>query len=785
MRSKVIFLLMAAVKLARVSIGDLREDDRDDYAIKRVDDPGMLCALLYRQLFRSFLKSLTLQIHRATEAGREVNIMDAITHRRMTSGFRYAFTTGMWGIQSSQCGVVQLMTRQTILASISHRRRINTPVNRDGKLQKPRELSDSHYGIVCPVETPEGQSCGLVENLAMLAVVSIGSDGSALARLLVDEGYIRRDLLPIANHWLVLVNGVYEGTCPDGLSLCEALRSCRRSSGIPASVSVYSNEAERTVFVDSDAGALHQPLVRVQSLDHVRRILRCVPAPLVWKRLVSEGCVEILTKMEEKNVRIGVTHIHIHPSCMFGVCGGQIPFPDHNQAPRNIYGSAMTKQAVGVFVSEPDERFDCQAHVLHYPQVPLVQTMLQDVQGADAAPCGINVVLAILSHTGFSQEDAIVVNRDAVERGLFHSSIYRSYRDEERDSTCERFGTPAARGTQGLRHSDYSKLESDGFPAIGAVLSNGDAVIGKTTTRGERGVTQTTDASTFLKSFEDMRVDKVCLTSGKSGTRLARVRMHASRSPQVGDKFSSHHGQKGVIGLLVPGADMPFARDGWCPDMMICPFCIPSRMTFGQLIEMLLGKAACFSGLLGDGTPFEGVTVEEIGKVLEAFGYESRGNETLYNGTTGERFETSVFVGPCHYQRLKHMVTDKVHARSYGPRNMLTRQPVEGRSRMGGARVGEMEKDCFASHGASSTLLDRLMRCSDEFRVPVCARCGMIAERIADDAFAISGRRNYCRGCRGGEVVMVRCPYAFKLFVQEVAALNICMRLAPALDGSV
>jgi DNA-directed RNA polymerase II subunit RPB2 len=715
---KAVFFTFALVKLLRVSLSELSEDDRDDYRLKRVDDSGMLFALLFRQLFRNFLKMLTLHISRSIEGSKYLNIVDAINPKKITAGFRYAVSMGSWGImkQSAQNGVAQIMTRQNFLAALSHLRRVNTPINRDGKLPKPRELSTSHYGILCPIETPEGQACGLVENLAYMAFIREGTSAELVARQLKREKLIQ-PLTCEQTGWRVLINGALEGYCDDGPTLCEELRGRRRDAVLPACTSIAYHVAEHLVIIDTDTGCLLRPLMRTECMGRIKSLIRSCPPVLLWNQLIGSGLVELIDKNEERNINFGVTHVEFHPSCMLGVCAAQIPFLEHNQAPRNIYEAAMTKQAIGVFSHSHDSRIDTVAHVLHYPQVPIVQTLLHASQNGEYAPSGVNVICAILSYTGFNQEDSIIFNRAALDRGLFRSTIFKSFKDEEKGigSDVERFGLVGT-NAMGSRHANYDKVESDGFPAIGTVLDNGDVIISKKMTTSMLGQdkkkkTLVVDHSTMMRCSEPMTVDKVILTSNKDGARLVRVRAHAIRIPEIGDKFSSHHGQKGVIGMILDEVDMPFMADGTIPDIIINPHCIPSRMTCGQLIESLLSKVCCLSGEMGDGTPFSGTTVEEIGSHLTKFGFESRGNETLYNGITGEMLETSVFVGPVHYQRLRHCVADKVHGRSRGPITLLSRQPSEGRSRGGGLRIGEIR---LRGMGSSKKVSNRRQRVRED-----------------------------------------------------------------------
>ena len=799
---KAAFLAVVAVKLARVHLGDLPPDDRDDFALKRVEATGGLLALLFRQFFRQLLKDVAKAARRALDADRPFNASDALSSRRITVGVRSAMSTGCWGVQkqSSQNGVAQLLTRMNYLATLSHLRRVSTPVNRDGKQPAPRELSTSHYGILCPVETPEGAACGLVENLALLAHVRVGSAAEPVVALLRREGFLTET--PRQGLWHVCVNGCLEGFVEDGLALCERLRALRRRCALPFDATVAARPRERLVFVDVDAGCLLRPLLRLESLVELRRLLLCTPPHALWSELLAAGCVELVDKLEERSLVLGGTHAELHPAASLGLCAGLIPFCNHNQAPRNIYESAMAKQAMGSATSRPESRTDAVSHVLHSPQEPLVQTLLHSATSCDRMPAGVNVVVAVLAYTGFNQEDSIIVNRSALERGLFRSSVFKSFKDEEKRSGAdsEHFG-PVPANAVGARKANYGKVEEDGLPALDAAVNSGDVIICKRLVATQLGVDKkkrasVVDHSTVLAASEPMRVDAVFFTTNKDGGRLTRVRLRAGRTPVIGDKFSSHHGQKGVIGMTLAAEDMPFTADGVVPDLVVNPHGLPSRMTVGQLLEMLLGKVCALRGRSGDGTPFSDVKPSAVCDELGRLGFESRGNEIFFNGVTGEPLETTVYVrsreklegekeqrekrererererkspllyvevGPCHYARLRHCVVEKMHARSRGPMQLLSRQPVEGRSRGGGLRVGEMERDCILSHGASAVLLDRLFHQSDEFHCAVCRRCGLVAESLSPDAAVQIEPRDFCRGCGLGgadHVARVALPYS-------------------------
>ena len=787
LQRKALFFAAIIVKMIRVYTGQRPADDRDDYSLKRIETTGGLFALLFRQLFRQYLKMLQLQLTRAHESNKTINLPELLAAKKITAGLKYAVSTGNWGIQkqSSQNGVAQMLTRMNFLAAVSHLRRVNTPINREGKLPKPRQLSASHCGILCPVESPEGQACGLVENLALLTHVRLGYDGALITSALLQQGLMQLPdcSRPSKHLWRISINGSIEGFVEDGMALLQKLKQWRRNLSLPPDSSLTAMAQQKLVLIDTDAGCLMRPLFVKSRLHRLPALIAQNMPWILWNVMLIEGVVELLDKNEEQTIVIGETHIELHPSCMLGICAGQIPFLNHNQAPRNIYESAMCKQAIGMFSLEANARIDTVAHSLHYAQRPLVQTSIQALSACAEFPSGANVVVAVLSYSGFNQEDSIIMSQDALDRGLFRSIISKCWKDEEKSigSDVERFGAVPP-SSVGFRKADYSKVGEDGLPLLGTEVTTGDVIISKRMQTSQLGTDRKkhiiqVDHSTILSASEPMRVGNVYLSSNKDGARLVRIKLQASRTPEIGDKFSSHHGQKGVIGIVLKGIDMPFTIDGVCPDLIINPHALPGRMTVGQLVESLLGKLCCLAGRVGNGTPFNGLQTSQIGAELQTYGFHSRGQETMFNGFSGEPLDAEVYVGVVHYQRLRHCVIDKVHARSRGPVQLITRQPVEGRSRGGGLRVGEMERDCMLAHGASAVILDRLFKQSDEFQCCVCRRCGLIGEELEPEH---GGRpRIYCRGCRltGAEhLARVHLPYSMKLLAQECAGLNVALR---------
>ena len=804
-------------RLLLCSLGRRPEDDRDHYGNKRLDLGGPLLAQLFRQLFRKLTKDVRLYCQRCIDSGKEIQLQLAIKAKTITQGLKYSLATGNWGSQGAadiRAGVSQVLNRLSYSSTLSHLRRINSPIGREGKLAKPRQLHNSLWGMICPAETPEGQAVGLVKNLALMALVSVGSPSEPILEFL-DEWTMENleEISPslIAESTKIFLNGVWVGVHRNPADLVRTLRKLRRQCDIDSSVSVVHDIRLKELRLYTDYGRCTRPLFIVEDdqklkikKQHIELLTEKDVTGYTWNELVTSGFIEYVDTEEEETtmismtiddlvagrhaveqntgVAINYTHCEIHPSMILGICASIIPFPDHNQSPRNTYQSAMGKQAMGMYVTNYQIRMDTLGYVMFYPQKPLVTTRAMEYLHFRELPAGCNAVVAIMCYTGYNQEDSVLMNQSAIDRGLFRSLYYRSFKDEEKKQgslSREEFERPDRDTCLGMRHGTYDKLDDDGLICPGTRVSGDDIIIGKTAPLPEDDTAVLSkrfskkDCSTGMKHAETGIIDQVLLTTNDQGLRFVKLRVRSMRTPQVGDKFSSRHGQKGTVGMTYTQEDMPFTCEGITPDIIVNPHAIPSRMTIGQLVECIMGKVAACMGKEGDATPFTPVTAEDISSMLHKCGYQKRGNEVMYNGHTGRMLDAQIFIGPTYYQRLKHMVDDKIHSRGRGPVQILTRQPMEGRSRDGGLRFGEMERDCIMSHGAASFLKERLMDQSDAYRIHVCQKCGLIA---------VANLKNQTFECcknpsERTSVVQVMVPYACKLLFQELMSMAIAPRL--------
>jgi len=816
---KIYFLGYMTKCLLQASLGIEETDDRDSYLNKRIDLTGTLLNNLFRNYFNKMVKDMQKQVVREINNGSwkstsdyhsiitMTNIYKIIKSTTIENGLKRALSTGDFGVKhtnSNKVGVAQVLNRLTYISALSHLRRINTPIDKSGKLIPPRKLHNTSWGFLCPAETPEGGSVGVVKNLSYMTHVTTPCNSTSLYEFI--EPYIHHiqnlNADRLFNNVKVFINGSWVGNVVDPFELYNSLKIKKYKGIINIYTSITFDIKRKEIRVCNDPGRLTRPILRVKDnkiLLTPEIMARVKSHELTWDDLltdckIDDSVIEYIDAEEQNLSMIAMepshlttknnfiykyTHCELHPSTIFGILASCIPFPEHNQSPRNTYQCAMGKQAMGMYVTNYDRRLDKTAYVMTYPMRPLVDTRIMNMIGLNQIPSGSQVIVAIMTHSGYNQEDSILFNKGSIDRGLFQATIYHTEKDEDKkingdeEIRCK----PDPSKTKGMKFGNYNKVNSSGVIPENTLVENRDIIIAKIIPIKEARndhtkVTKYEDQSRIFRTNEETYIDKNYMDRNGEGYNFCKVRLRTIRKPIIGDKFSSRHGQKGTIGNIIPEEDMPYTADGVRPDIIINPHAIPSRMTIAQLKETVLGKTLLQLGLFGDGTSFGKFDVKDICKELQKVGYESRGNELMYNGLTGEQIETSIFMGPVFYQRLKHMVSDKQHSRSFGPMVNLTRQPAEGRSKDGGLRFGEMERDCMCSHGASRFTRGRIYDASDAFQVHVCKKCGMIA--AYNDKLHI----HLCKTCDNrSDFDYVELPYSCKLLFQELITMNIAPRI--------
>jgi len=799
---KAYFLAEIANMIISLKQGRRVQDDKDHYGNKRLRLSGPLLTELFRIAFRNLTRDLKYQLERiALKKHMGFSISNAARPGIITERIQHSMATGNW--VRGRVGVTQLLDRTNFSSTLSHLRRLQSPLSRSQPNLEARDLHPTHWGRLCPNETPEGSNCGLVKNLALSSIISISTDPREVVERLrgMEVTQIEKANVKLKETGArVIVDGIIAGLCKDSESLVKKIRTLRREGKISQELNIAyymptDNKGKPEVYVNCDSGRVRRPLIIVEdgeiklNDEHIEKIIR---QELTWDDLIKEGIIEYLDADEEENALIALdknkvnddtTHLEIAPYSILGICASIIPYAEHNQSPRNAYESAMAKQALGIFSINFPNRVDSRAHLLHYPEKPLVTTKGMDLMNYYDRPSGQNCVLAILSFQGYNMEDAIILNKSSIDRGLVRSTFFRVYEGDCKQylgGLRDKFEIPES-GIRGYRGEKYYQLlEEDGIISVESSVEGNSVLIGRTSPPRfleeykefeVRGPTKR-DSSVCVRPSESGLVDQVFLTESVEGNKLVKVRVRNERIPELGDKFASRHGQKGIIGLLVSEENMPFTEDGIVPDIIINPHAIPSRMTIGQFIEALAGKVAALEGNRIDGTPFDNEKLTDLRDRLLKSGFQHNGREVFYDGMSGNKFVADIFVGVVYYQKLHHMVSDKMHARARGQVQMLTRQPTEGRARGGGLRFGEMERDCLIGHGASALLRDRLLEESDKYVAMACENCGLLAYHD------IKQNKYICRVCGDKTTISpVEISYAFKLLMQELMSLGIAPRL--------
>jgi DNA-directed RNA polymerase subunit B len=776
-------------KIVMLSLNMIPEDDIDHYNNKRLLMSGELVGQLFRSILLGrwgLLAKMNYNYQKLVKRGKSPSIQGIIEANAVTKQILSSLATGNW--IGGRTGVSQRLDRSSYVKTISHLRSIISPLTSTQEHFKARQIHPTEWGRLCPAETPEGSSIGLRKHLALMVEVTPGLSEKETEKVLstVMQGYAgEKSKSPRKEKTEVYFNGRLVFQSPDPERLVQDIRKKRRMNLIPSQVNVAYHPVFDEVRINTEHGRARRPLVIVESgkprltRQHLEKLQK---GEIGWSYLAQHGIVEYLDAEEEENTLIALTgddvtrehsHMEINPITILGISASLIPYPEYNRGDRINYGAKMVGQAIGMISMNFSMRTDTKFNILAYPQTPLVKTSVSDV--LEDYPGGQNIVVAVMCYDGFNLNDAIVINRSSAERGLFRSFYFRTYETIKKRywGGQEDEITVPEPGIKGHRGEDaYMDLAEDGIINPETTVVSDSVLVGKTSPlrflsseEFTADIENKRETSITVRYGEEGIVDDVIISETLDADQLLKVRVRDERVLELGDKLASRHGQKGVISLLVPHEDMPFTSDGIVPDLIFNPHAIPSRMTVGQLLEILSGKTAALTGKPTDSSAFNHMKETEIRKLMRQAGFRDDGKQALYDGKTGKKFDVLIFTGLSYYLKLDHMVADKIHARSRGPVTLLTKQPTEGRAKRGGLRLGEMEQQCLVGHGAALTLKERFD--SDRTMVPVCTKCGLIA--IHDTI----KNRSYCPVCKDSETVWVETSYAFKLMLDEIKSMGI------------
>lgn len=895
---KAYFLGHMVYKMLRVHQQLDPPTDRDSFKYKRIETTGALLRDLFREYWiiqnQAFFVKLDKELYykRSLYGQKDAlilqsginklveNIPTLLRQTRLVErGFHRAFR-GNWGAGkfTKRVGVVQDLNRLSWFTFMSHLRKTVLHLDLSAKIVAPHLLQSSQWGMLDPLDTPDGGEVGLHKHMTLSVVITNSISGNHIMEFIKAALPIRpiQQFSPLflSAHTKIFVNGVWFGILmsDDAIETVRKLRWWRRNGLLPVHLSISFEHGENAIYIYGDGGRLTRPYL-YRKLDgeisywRIRnRLVNNSSRPVSWRELLNgfnsvldrvnydrclnegmvtapnselvkhEGALEFLDVIEEENALIAnnmrnfmnatadtsalaYTHMEIDPSLILGVMGNSIIFPEHNQLPRDVFSCSQSRQSCSIYNSNYPVRMDKSGIILNYGQIPLIKSKYLKYINHEEVPYGVNTIVAIMSYTGYNVEDAILINRASLDRGLFLTSYMTTYENSEidyEDGGDEDSGGTAAAADEGLEmgkmmfanplnmpnitglksEANYEHLNSRGMVAEGTPITDKTVIIGKVI-QSKDGKTYT-DGSKVVKKGQKGVVDRVYVTAGEPGSRIAKIRICDLRVPAIGDKMASRAGQKGTIGLVIPEAEMPFDANGVRPDIIINPHALPSRMTIGHLIESLFGKACVEYGAYGDCTAFgsKGINYAQYGRMLQGAGLHPTGNNVLYSGFTGEQIEADIYVGPTYYMRLKHMVQDKINHRGTGKRDVLTRQTNHGRADDGGLRVGEMERDAILAHGAAAFLTESFMERGDEYYLAVCNKSGCIAlyneaqdiyfspfvdgpvsfnETIGPTGDVIQNLK--VKSKFGRSFSLVRIPYSFKLLLQELQAMNIQMRI--------
>lgn len=806
-RIKAIYICQMVRRLIKAINNPEYIDDRDYYGNKRLELAGSLLSLLFEDLLKRFNNELRIIADKNIPKIKTAQF-DVVKHMRqdiITNGLTSAIATGNWTVKRfrmERVGVSQVLSRLSFISALGMMTRINSAFEKTRKTSGPRSLQNSQWGLVCPCDTPEGEACGLIKNLALMTHITTNvcpEDKQKLIRYCFDiAGVENIDYVSVGlymnSNYLVYVDGIIIGITYNPTRVVTTIRALRRRRTVSEFVSVSYSTLHMAVYVATDGGRLCRPYIVLGPVgkplmtdDHLKDLYRGFKN---FQDMIDLGLIEYLDVNEssishfaltEADITPISTHLEIEPFTLLGVCAGLIPFPHNNQSPRNTYQCAMGKQAMGTIGFNQRVRIDTLLYSLAYPQRPVVSSKTIDLIHFDELPAGINSVVAVMSYSGFDIEDAIVMNKSSIDRAFGRCFVYRSQKcllKKSASSGKDDIQPPPLKPDNPNVAHRVACLDIDGIVAPGERMKDRQILVNRYSPTTNPLYANDTSGATVIGStnyrenaltyrgIEPVVVERVIITSNLEESFLIKINLRQHRRPEVGDKFSSRHGQKGVIGLIANQEDMPFNSEGVCPDLIMNPHGFPSRMTVGKLKELMAGKSAVVKGTIHDSTVFGGTSLEEMESILIESGFHLKSKEIMTSGTSGELLKAYIYFGPIYYQKLKHMVLDKIHGRPRGPRAVLTRQPTEGRAREGGLRLGEMERDCLIGHGVSMLLIERLMLSSDAYHADVCTKCGLF------------GYLNWCSSCRSSQnVASIQIPYAYKLLIQELQSMNIDARL--------
>jgi DNA-directed RNA polymerase II subunit RPB2 len=832
-------------RLLNVYLKIEKPTDRDSFKYKRIEVAGTLLYDLFKEYYgiqNDFVKKIIDEKHFYNKGIYSLNPerlildtkIDAFDKNKILEvGVRKAFK-GNWGAQThtKRVGIVQDLERLSYNKFLSLLRKVNLSLDSSAKVVGPRLLNSTQWGIIDPIDTPDGGNIGLHKHMALITQITGNCSGEVIYNWIKELGLIKLDECNpelIVNNTKIFINGSFKGIIREAEEFIEIFYITRRNGIIPTMTSIQWNIEGREIFIASDAGRPTRPLFYINndnkiSYDNKDIIKKINEDKYNWNNLIVGFNNNIINNCEIKNDKIdedksGIidyidtaeaewkliamensdfkntkyTHVEIHPSLCLGIMGNQSILPEHNQLPRNMFSCVQSRQAVSLYHSNHFNRMDKTGIILNYGETPLVKSRYDYFINKEEHPYGTNTIVAIMSYNGYNVEDAVLVNEGSLKRGLFRTTYYTTYQDTEEIDEATGFIKKKFSNIENednilkqKANYDYSNLDVNGICKENTKIDDKTILIGKI------NKDENIDESYGPKKGQLGYVDKTYITKMENNEKLAKIKIREERQPNIGDKICSRAGQKGTVGLIIPEEDMPFTSDGIKPDLIVNPHAIPSRMTISQLVECIMGKSCSLYGSWGDSTAFtnKGPITQKFGELLMKEGFHSSGNEIMYNGMTGEQLESEIFIGPTYYLRLKHMVKDKINYRSRGPKTMLTRQTVHGRANDGGLRIGEMERDGLIGHGMAGFLEESMMIRGDEYYLAICNKTGVISiynkdkklfmSPLADGPITFIGKddkkiKNITKFGRNFSII--RIPYSFKLLMQELATMNVQMRI--------